>query len=62
MPEVKTRKSRTPRNPEYIFKGAMKLDLTAKVELRDKLSEAITEEVETIKAAAVHAEKIANGK
>lgn len=61
MEETKVRKTRTPRNPEYIFKGVKKLPLEVKVKLRDELNLDITAEVETIKAAAAHAEKIANG-
>jgi len=56
------KKTRTPRQPEYIFKGALKLSLQERVNLVTQLQESITAEVETIKAAAVHAEKIANGK
>jgi hypothetical protein len=58
---VKTRKPKMPRQPEYIFKGAMKLPLQERVDLVKRLQESITSEVETAKAAAVQLEKIANG-
>jgi len=60
MSEV-IKKTRTPRQPEYIFKGALKLPLQERADLVKQLQESITAEVETIKATAVHAEKIANG-
>ena len=59
--EKKERAKRTPRSSEQIFKGALSLSLPDRVELVNKLKESITAEVETIKAAAAHAEKIANG-
>jgi hypothetical protein len=58
---TKVKKTRTPRNNESIFKGALSLPLQDRVELVNKLKESITAEVETIKAAAAQAEKIANG-
>ena len=61
MTEVKTRKPRTPRNTESVTKGALALPLQERVDLVTKLNESIKSEVETIKAAAAHAEKIANG-
>ena len=63
MSEVltKVKKTRTPRNEESIKDGVMKLSLQAKVSLRDALNDAIEQEVETLKAAAAQAEKIANG-
>ena len=61
MTEVKTRKARTPRNTESVTKGALALPLQERVDLVTKLNESIKAEVETIKAAAVHAENIANG-
>ena len=59
---TKVKKIRTPKNEESIRSGVMKLSLQAKVSLRNALNEAIESEVETIKAAAAQAEKIANGK
>jgi len=61
MTEIKTRKPRTPRNTESVTKGALALPLQERVDLVTALNESIKSEVETIKAAAVHAEKIANG-
>lgn len=61
MTEVKTRKPRTPRNTESVTKGALALPLQERVDLVTALNESIKSEVETIKAAAAHAEKIANG-
>jgi len=59
--ETKTRKPRTPRNTESVTKGALALPLQERVDLVTALNESIKSEVETIKAAAAHAEKIANG-
>ena len=59
--EIKTRKPRTPRNTESVTKGALALPLQERVDLVTALNESIKSEVETIKAAAAHAEKIANG-
>ena len=59
MAEVKTRKPRTPRNTESVTKGALALPLQERVALRNKLSESIIAEVETLKAAATQAEKFA---
>ena len=61
MTEVKTRKPKTPRQPQFITKGALLLPLQERVDLVTALNESIKSEVETIKAAAAHAEKIANG-
>jgi len=64
MTEVATKKERakrTPRSSEQVLKGALALELSERVQLRDRLNESITQEVETIKAAAAQAEKIANG-
>lgn len=61
MTEIKTRKPRTPRNTESVTKGALALPLQERVDLVTALNESIKSEVETIKAAAAHAEKIANG-
>ena len=61
MTEIKTRNPRTPRNTESVTKGALALPLQERVDLVTALNESIKSEVETIKAAAAHAEKIANG-
>lgn len=55
------KKTRTPKNVESITKGALALPLQERVDLVTALNESIKSEVETIKAAAAHAEKIANG-
>ena len=59
MTEIKTRKPLTPRNTESVTKGALALPLQERVTLRNKLSESIIAEVETLKAAATQAEKFA---
>ncbi len=59
--ETKVHKTRTPKNPESVFNGAMKLSLGHKVQLRNKLSDAIESEVQDIRAAADQAEKLAGG-
>lgn len=59
--ETKTRKPRTPRNTESVTKGALALPLQERVDLMKAIQDSITAEVETIKAAAAQAEKIANG-
>jgi len=59
MTEIK--KTRTPKNAESITKGALALPLQERVDLRHALDDSITEEVQTIKAAAAQAEKIAGG-
>ena len=59
MTEVKTRKPRTPRNTESVTKGALALPLQERVALRNKISESIIAEVETLKAEATQAEKFA---
>ena len=55
------KKTRTPKNAESITKGALALPLQERVDLVKQLQDSITAEVETIKAAAAQAEKIANG-
>lgn len=62
MEDIKApRKERTLRNAESIAKGALSLTLQERVNLTYALQESIKAEVETIKAAAAQAEKIANG-
>jgi len=56
---TKIKKTRTPRNNESIFKGALSLPLKERVELKWQLEKSITSEVETMKAAAKEAESIA---
>ena len=58
---TETKKTRTPKNAESITKGALALPLQERVDLVETLQQSIQAEVETIKAAAAHAEKIANG-
>ena len=58
---TKIKKTRVPRNKDSIMTAALSLPLQDRVELVNKLKESITAEVETIKAAAAQAEKIANG-
>jgi hypothetical protein len=58
---TKVKKTRTPRNNESIFKGALSLPLQERVDLKWQLDKSIAEEVETIKEAAKKAESIANG-
>ena len=58
---TKVKKTRTPRNNESIFKGALSLPLKDKVDLVSELQAAITMEVDGLKAAAKQAEEIANG-
>jgi len=58
---TKVKKTRTPRNNESVVKGALALPLQERVDLKKQLEDSITAEVETIKAAAAQAEKIANG-
>ena len=53
------KKTRTPKNAESITKGALVLPLQERVALRNKISESIIAEVETLKAAATQAEKFA---
>ena len=59
--EKKPRAKRTVRNSEVVTKSALALPLQERVDLVTKLNESIKSEVETIKAAAAHAENIANG-
>ena len=59
--EKKPRAKRTVRNSEIVTKSALALPLQERVYLVTALNESIKSEVETIKAAAAHAEKIANG-
>jgi len=64
MTDVATKKERakrTPRSIEQVRKGVLALPLGQRVALRDEINTSITEEVQTIKAAAAQAEKIANG-
>ena len=61
MTEKKPRAKRTVRSSEVVTKSALALPLQERVDIVTKLNESIKAEVETIKAAAVHAEKIANG-
>jgi len=54
------KKPRTPRNSDSITKGALSLPLQERVDLKKALEASISQEVETIKAAALQAEKIAS--
>jgi len=55
------KKTRTPKNADSITKGALALPLQERVDLWRTLQDSIMAEVETIRAAYEHAEKIANG-
>ena len=59
--EKKPRAKRTVRSSEVVTKSALALPLQERVDLVTALNESIKSEVETIKAAAAYAEKIANG-
>ena len=59
--EKKPRAKRTVRSSEVVTKSALALPLQERVDLMKSLKESIDAEVETIKAAALQAEKIANG-
>ena len=59
--EKKQRAKRTVRNSDVVTKSALLLPLQERVDLVTALNESIKSEVETIKAAAAYAEKIANG-
>jgi len=58
---TKVKKTRTPRSSEQVFKGALALDLSDRVKLRDELNASIKEEVESLKSKAELAASLANG-
>ena len=59
MTDIK--KTRTPKQPGSILKGALSLSLKDRVDLVKELQSSITAEVETLQAAAKQAAQIANG-
>lgn len=58
---VKKRATKTARNPESIFKGAMALSLEDRVQLAKDLKESIQAEVSDLQKKAELAKSIANG-
>jgi hypothetical protein len=58
---TKSPRTRTPRNADSVTKGALALDLAARVELKKVLEDSITDEVKELKAKADIAAHIANG-
>lgn len=56
------KQSRTPRNYDSIEKGALALELKERVELRNKLTKSIDDELAEMKDKLKEAESIVNGK
>lgn len=56
------KQSRVPRNSESIEKGALALDLKERVDLRNKLTVSIDNELKEMKLKVAEAEEIVNGK
>lgn len=56
------KQSRVPRNGEAIEKGALALDLKERVDLRNKLTVSIDDELKAMKEKLKEAEGIVNGK
>lgn len=59
--EKKPRATKTARNPESIFKGALQLPLEERVRLLKELKDSINAEVAEKEKVALYAKEIANG-
>ena len=58
MTETKEKKVRTPRQPDSITAGALKLSLEGKVNLIQQLKDSIKREMDDLQAASTNAQEL----